>query len=414
MKNQNGLLNKVKNKENANEQKHNSFTNNSPNNSVDEKHEQRQPTQKAYSNFKPTKPKKNSNLDRVKKLNKHNATNDASSKPTHTSNPLKKVQEKEGIVYDEKQYDLVDIYNETSTTKKSSLLDKVLDRKKTKAEIDLDNKIKEQEKRKSDDYDADEYELEYSDLIETRRQIRKERKQKYFNKIGIVALLVACFYVVFLIYGLFNTPYVYNDKGKVVPESYTVEEVRRLNEFNKVFNQYKKIRVIYEHILNLNYRFDAQAEDAMIVAADYESEIKNITTMVNQTQALDVPESYNQIVSLLDSWLVSYQDNNSLNDSAKAYCYNMSVGISQNKQSLVDDCSSYGRGVLYSEFLQITQNLTSIGKTIKGADIQTLYEWSPEKYVNEQIGSKNSNVGADAKIKKDNKSDTQNDINTSK
>lgn len=414
MKKQNGLLNKVKNKENANEQKHNSFTNNSPNNSADDKHEQHQPTQKAYSNSKPTKPKKNSNLDRVKKLNKHNTTNDASSKPTHTSKPLKKVQEKEGIVYDEKQYDLVDIYNETSTTKKSSLLDKVLDRKKTKAEIDLDNKIKEQEKRKSDDYDADEYELEYSDLIETRRQIRKERKQKYFNKIGITALLVACFYVVFLIYGLFNTPYVYNDKGKVVPESYTVEEVRKLNEFNKVFNQYKKIRVIYEHILNLNYRFDAQAEDAMIVAADYESEIKNITTMVNQTQALDVPESYNQIVSLLDSWLVSYQDNNSLNDSAKAYCYNMSVGISQNKQSLVDDCSSYGRGVLYSEFLQITQNLTSIGKTIKGADIQTLYEWSPEKYVNEQIGSKNSNVGADAKINKDNKSDTQNDINTSK
>lgn len=41
---------------------------------------------------------------------------------------------------------------------------------------------------------------------------------------------------------------------------------------------------------------------------------------------------------------------------------------------------------MYNDFSVITENIATLGYTVKGAEIEDIISWSPEKYVQEEIG----------------------------
>jgi hypothetical protein len=295
------------------------------------------------------------------------------------NSPLNKIKGPNLNKISTKEYTVVDINNEENAkeileNEKTSIINNLLGKKQ---ENNNQNDFYDTDDTKMpssySDYDED---LEFADLLESRRRLKKERKQKLFNKIGTIALIVASVYMIFLIYGVFNTPYVYNDNGKAEPEAYSVQEIAELNEFNSVYTQYQSARTIYENILNYDYRLGTGMEDSVVIATNYEKELDNINTLLVQTKALEVSSQYSQIITMLVNWG---------DTDASYYCQNMSAGISQNDTTAATDAQT-NKVNMYNDFMLITQNLASIGDTVKGADTTSLYTWSPDNYVSDTLG----------------------------
>lgn len=229
-------------------------------------------------------------------------------------------------------------------------------------------------------------EIDYDEQLETesieneRKELIKDKKNRIIKRIVIVLLIIGSLYCIFLIYGVINTDYVYDSNGKVVPQSMSISDIKKKDEFNKVYGQYQVARSIYEDVLKLDYRLSQNMEDQKVIATEYQKELDKLNEFIPQLKALEVSSEYTQIISMLTSW--SGANLNSIN----SYCTHMSQAISQNDSTTADTALSE-RNTIYSDFQLITQNLTSIAEKIKGVDITSLYKWSPENYVQKNLSN---------------------------
>lgn len=227
------------------------------------------------------------------------------------------------------------------------------------------------------DYDE---QLETESIENERKELIKDKKNRIIKRIVIVLLIIGSLYCIFLIYGVINTDYVYDSNGKVVPQSMSISDIKKKDEFNKVYGQYQVARSIYEDVLKLDYRLSQNMEDQKVIATEYQKELDKLNEFIPQLKALEVSSEYTQIISMLTSW--SGANLNSIN----SYCTHMSQAISQNDSTTADTALSE-RNTIYSDFQLITQNLTSIAEKIKGVDITSLYMWSPENYVQKNLSN---------------------------
>lgn len=227
------------------------------------------------------------------------------------------------------------------------------------------------------DYDE---QLETESIENERKELIKDKKNRIIKRIVIVLLIIGSLYCIFLIYGVINTDYVYDSNGKVVPQSMSISDIKKKDEFNKVCGQYQVARSIYEDVLKLDYRLSQNMEDQKVIATEYQKELDKLNEFIPQLKALEVSSEYTQIISMLTSW--SGANLNSIN----SYCTHMSQAISQNDSTTADTALSE-RNTIYSDFQLITQNLTSIAEKIKGVDITSLYKWSPENYVQKNLSN---------------------------
>lgn len=227
------------------------------------------------------------------------------------------------------------------------------------------------------DYDE---QLETESIENERKELIKDKKNRIIKRIVIVLLIIGSLYCIFLIYGVINTDYVYDSNGKVVPQSMSISDIKKKDEFNKVYGQYQVARSIYEDVLKLDYRLSQNMEDQKVIATEYQKELDKLNEFIPQLKALEVSSEYTQIISMLTSW--SGANLNSIN----SYCTHMSQAISQNDSTTADTALSE-RNTIYSDFQLITQNLTSIAEKIKGVDITSLYRWSPENYVQKNLSN---------------------------
>lgn len=227
------------------------------------------------------------------------------------------------------------------------------------------------------DYDE---QLETESIENERKELIKDKKNRIIKRIVIVLLIIGSLYCIFLIYGVINTDYVYDSNGKVVPQSMSISDIKKKDEFNKVYGQYQVARSIYEDVLKLDYRLSQNMEDQKVIATEYQKELDKLNEFIPQLKALEVSSEYTQIISMLTSW--SGANLNSIN----SYCTHMSQAISQNDSTTADTALSE-RNTIYSDFQLITQNLTSIAEKIKGVDITSLYKWSPENYVQKNLSN---------------------------
>ena len=97
----------------------------------------------------------------------------------------------------------------------------------------------------------------------------KPARHKWYKRIPGIIILATCIYVVFLIYGVMSTQYVYDKTGKVAPQVVTVADIREKAKFDRVLAQYYSLRNLYERILVLDERIAQGVEDKRVVAGEY-------------------------------------------------------------------------------------------------------------------------------------------------
>lgn len=222
------------------------------------------------------------------------------------------------------------------------------------------------------------------DAADKEQTIREQREHHYgmiIRRAFTCLLIAGCIYLIFLIYGALNTKYIY-ENGKIVPQKMSVQQITELAEFEEVALMYRQSRMLYEEILRLDYRMAKGVEDPLLLAPEYQELLDDISSLVIQFQAINVPQKYalnqNQIVE----WVHVH---------AAAYCQNMSGAITENNAKKANEAIA-GRNYMYEQFSIITENVAKIGNTVYGADISDIKNWSPEKFVSEELGDAGSEL----------------------
>lgn len=226
----------------------------------------------------------------------------------------------------------------------------------------------------SDTYD-EEIDIEFS--INAHKEAKREKQSKIINKVVSIALIFGCVYIIFLMYGLINTQYIYDKNGQIVPQKLTVDQIKKEHEYNAMLSQYLQARTLYEEILRLDYRIAAGVEEQKLVAPEYEETLEDVEKLIIQIQALDVSTNYSQLKSMLIQWVQT---------DVAVYCQRMSQAISLNNSEYAKQALEY-RTIVYNNFLIITENLVTIGSGIEGMNLETVTNWSPEKFVQEHLGA---------------------------
>ena len=214
-------------------------------------------------------------------------------------------------------------------------------------------------------------------------QLRIARKQKikfYIEKVFQVVLIASCVYLVFLIYGVLNTNYVYDkNNGSVVPLVVPVETIKAKAEYEVVSSQYLQARTLYEEVLKLDYRLGMASntgEDPLLIAPEYEKLLEKISSLSVQMAAQTVPAQYTQPYNMLLSWVQ--------NDIA-LYCQYISRAITQNNVADMNKALSYKES-MYSNFMRITEIVATLGSRVENVDLSMLLNWSPESFIEQYSG----------------------------
>ena len=233
------------------------------------------------------------------------------------------------------------------------------------------------------DYEKLEYQLDLDEELRAQKERRAAERSVVAHKIGTVFMVLACVYLIFLIYGALNTSYVYNDDGKVIAQKMSVKQIQDLRDFETIANEYRQARTVYEAALQLDYRIAAGIEDPLLIAPEYERLLEQIEALAIQCQAISVSTQYTQLQTMLNIWITT---------DIAVYCQNMSAAISRNDASAAERALEY-RTMAYNDFSVITANIATMGAQVDGADITDITEWSPEKYINQQIGGIGGELG---------------------
>lgn len=232
------------------------------------------------------------------------------------------------------------------------------------------------------DHEQLEYEIDLEDQLAARKERRVAARREKIDRIKTIAMTLACVYLLFLTYGALNTSYAYDDNGRIYAQKLTVEQIQALNDFEVIANEYRQARSVYEAALRLDYRIAAGIEDPLLIAPEYEKLLEQIDALAIQCQALTVPTRYTQLQSMLNIWITT---------DIAVYCQNMSAAISRDDAVKAQKALEY-RTTAYNDFSVITANIATMGATVDGADITDITEWSPEKYINQQIGDIGGNL----------------------
>ena len=227
--------------------------------------------------------------------------------------------------------------------------------------------------------DEDEEDFFISSLNEARKEEEKVEKHRKRTKLFNIVMVCLCVYVIFLIYGVFCTKYQYDDKGEISPVVLSVSEIKALRDYNTMLVQYEDCRVLYEKILQLDYRLGLGVEDPMTLAPEYEKLLDEVNDLTVKTDALDVDMRYATIKTMLLNWVKT--------DTA-VYLQKISSGISTNNGEDAAIAIEY-KNTMYNDFSLITQNMIKVGDEINGANVNGIKEWSPEDYINEFINGEN-------------------------
>lgn len=231
------------------------------------------------------------------------------------------------------------------------------------------------------DYESMESALEHETILKERRERRIAKRQKIIERVSSVLLIVGCIYILFLIYGAFNTDYYYDEDGQINAQKMTIEQLRQLNEFDDVVTQYLQVRSLYEKILMLDHQLASGVIDPLLIAPEYTNLRSEIEKLTIQVSALEVSTKYENIQEDLVIITSSYM---------WTYCDNMSNAISHDNA----DCAKVAleaRTKTRLTFARVTDNLSALADTVHGVEnkdfYQSIHEWSPEKFINSAVGS---------------------------
>lgn len=231
-----------------------------------------------------------------------------------------------------------------------------------------------QEEQTEKETEVLEEELEQEEAIREKRSLRSQ-KAKHIILRGIQILLsVLSIYTVFLIYGLMVTEYQYDAEGNIVPSIITMEEIEGRETYGILYRYYLQARALYEKVLRLDYRLSMD-EESKLLAMEYEALLDDVTSLTVAMDGLSVDTKYGQFKGMLLEWVRT--------DTA-VYLQNISAAILKNNEEKANEALAC-RNQMYNDFLILTENIAALGETVPGADLSSLYTWSPEKFISEVL-----------------------------
>lgn len=199
----------------------------------------------------------------------------------------------------------------------------------------------------------------------------------------IAALL--CFYVVLSLCACTTKePVKIKGNGKtslrdLMQDDMSVEDARKLEDFERVQKTHMQVCELYEAILELDNRTTAGTEDPLLMAPEYEVMLSDIDELVVQIMALKLNDSqYNQLRSMLQVWVGT---------DAAVYCQKMSAAISRNDAAAAADAMVL-RNAMYNDFAIISENIILVGSKIRGVDVSDIEKWCAEHNI--PVGENNS------------------------
>ena len=195
----------------------------------------------------------------------------------------------------------------------------------------------------------------------------------------MVILILLSAYMIFMIYGLFQTEYIYDDSGAIVPQVMSVSQIRALKNYNEMQSYYLQARSAYEEILVLDYRVSAGYEQPVLIGPEYLALVDKLNELYIQTQGFEPSTEYAQLQGMLLYWIQS---------DAAPYCGNLSQAIALNDANTASYAQEL-RANLYNDFSTITANLATMCDTVYGTDPDIITTWSPESFIREHIGDLN-------------------------
>lgn len=272
--------------------------------------------------------------------------------------------------------------------KKKSIFPKKKDRERIVAVVEdkrpQNNIIEKKKKPAAFKNELTEEYLEEKAAEEEERLEKSVRVGAVTAKIVKIVMLASCIYLIFLIYGVLMTDFIYDSQGNVIPQVLDVEEIEEKKKFQLILAQYEKCRMLYENTLMIDYRLGQGIEDPLQLATEYEklikdpSNVNNMENLYQKTRAMVIDTRYTQVRELMMAWL----------DDEGNYLGSMSSAITNNDTS-EQEAALFYRDEAYNKFYMLTQNIVSLGNGISGVDMHDVEEWSPDGYLDKAINGAN-------------------------
>ena len=226
---------------------------------------------------------------------------------------------------------------------------------------------------KSNDFnhaDFDE-EITYKDeLTELRKETAKNISKKLIVVIQII-IAVLSVYVCFLIFGLMQTSYRYDDSGEVKPLVFSVEDLSILNEYETLTNYYLRARAIYEKTLELDFNLSVNPDNSLLIAMEYTELLSVVDKLAVDLRAAEYNLKYTGLYNQIANWTAT---------DIAVYLQKISTAITNDDASSASD-AVIARSIVYNDFAQLTSNIAAIAANTKGVSNINLYTWTPESYI---------------------------------
>lgn len=213
--------------------------------------------------------------------------------------------------------------------------------------------------------------IEEESYISMAKQQKREKTRRNLSKLIVIAASILCVYVVFLIYGVAMTSYVYNSSGEVEPEVLSVEDLRTLNQYNTLSGYYLRTRVLYEKVLTIDYELATDSNNSSTIAREYLGLLDEVSKLASDINAAQLDIEYTGIISRMYTLVYTH---------IAVYLQNMNGALEGNNADKANQALQ-GREVITSEFATLTENMAALCSTTHGAKNGDIFNWSPTSFV---------------------------------
>lgn len=214
--------------------------------------------------------------------------------------------------------------------------------------------------------------IEEAKVLKTEHDKRVKRETSITKeKLVDMAFIIGCVYFLFLTFGVWSTTYVYDNTGKIVAQQMTYGDIAKKESFDVLLQQYLKCRDLYEKALEIDKKI-ATGEKALALAPQYELLVTEAENLYLKTDALSIDAQYEQVRTMLLTWL---------KEDLATYCKNMSIAISQNNNTVAQTAMKNRKSV-YNDFSLITENIVVMGDLLTGVDLTEVKKWDKANIYN--------------------------------
>lgn len=203
-------------------------------------------------------------------------------------------------------------------------------------------------------------------------KIKSVTKRHSFKKLKITLVSLGCLYLTFLIFGVQVTQYDYDSNGYVAPIKMSLNDVKIEKEYEEILDYYMECKSLYEQVLEIDFQLAQDSSQSLIVATKYEGVLDEIDSFLTQINSLSVKSDYTLLKAMLYNWC---------SDDIAVYLQNIADALTTNNSTTAGYALT-NRAQMKIDFQTITDNFVTVGKNLKGVDISSFQDWTPDNYYN--------------------------------